>query len=70
MMKILWRRKPAHQEPDSDTQGTLEDMAMRRPRTEEEDVVGISGGRTPLATIDPEAGREMVEPRTTEGRGV
>ena len=69
-MKILWRRKPAHQEPDPDTQGTLEDMAMRRPRTEEEDVVGISGDRTSVAKIDPEARTEIMEPRMTEGQGV
>jgi len=69
MMKIIWRRKPVNKNQDQDIQGTLEDMVIRR-RIEEEDVVGISGGRTSVAKIDPEARTEMVEPRMTEGQGV
>ncbi len=64
MMKIL-RRNPANQ----NAQGTLEDTAIRR-RMVEGDVIDISGGRTSVANIDPEAGREMVELRTTGGQSV
>jgi len=64
MTKIMGR-KPVSQ----NAQGTLEDMEIRR-RGDEEDMVDISGGRTSVPDIDREAGREMVELRTTEGHEV
>lgn len=64
IMKIM-RRKLANQ----GARGTLEEMAMGR-RREEGDVVDASGGRASVVNVDPEAGREIVELRTTEGRGV
>lgn len=63
-MKIL-RRNTANQ----NAQGTLGGMTIRR-RMVEGDVIDISGGRTSAANIDPEAGREMVELRTTGGQSV
>lgn len=60
MTKIL-RRNPANQ----NAQGTLEDMTIRHRMVEGDvDVVDISGGRTSVVNIDPEAGKEMVELRT------
>ena len=64
MMKIL-RRNP----PNQNGQGTLEDMA-RGGRMVEGDVIDLSGGRTSVANVDSEAGREMVELRTKEGQSV
>ena len=63
-MKIL-RRNLGNQ----NVQGALEDMTTRR-RMVEGDVIDISGGRTSVANLDHEAGREMVELRTTGGQSV
>ena len=64
MMKVN-RRKPTTQ----DTKGSWEDMGTRC-RVDEEDVVDIVGDHTTAVNIDSEAGREIVELRLTEGRGI
>jgi len=46
MMKIIWRPKTVIQIQIQDTQGTLEDMVIRRRRIEEGDMVSISASRT------------------------